>query len=62
MRRRPCQKDGRNDVLLITAKGQALWRSTWPIYAATIDDYFGSRRTRAEAEQLASLLAKLDGV
>ena len=65
----PCQKDGRNNVLLITANGPAnhgqrtgAARQQWPIYAATIDDHFGSRRTRAEAEQLASPLAKLDGV
>ena len=61
MERHPCQRDGRNNVLLITAKGRALRRSMWPVYAAAIDEHFGSRLTRAEAEQLARLLAKLDG-
>jgi len=61
MQRHPCQQDGRNNVLLITPKGRALRRSMWPVYAAAIDDHFGSRLTRAEAEQLAGLLAKLDG-
>jgi DNA-binding MarR family transcriptional regulator len=61
MQRRPCQQDGRNNVLLITGKGRALRRSMWPVYAAAIDDHFGSRLSRAEAEQLAGLLAKLDG-
>ena len=62
MQRQPCQQDGRNNVLWITPKGRALRRSMWPVYAAAIDDQFGSRLTRAEAEQLAGLLAKLDGI
>jgi DNA-binding MarR family transcriptional regulator len=59
MERHPCQRDGRNNILFITTKGRTLRRSIWPIYAAAIDHHFGSRLTRAEAEQLAVLLAKL---
>jgi len=59
MRRQQCQRDGRNNVLLLTAKGRALRRSMWPVYAAAIEAHFGSRLSRAEAEQLAGLLAKL---
>ncbi|HJZ31786.1 MAG TPA: MarR family transcriptional regulator [Hyphomicrobiaceae bacterium] len=57
--RRQCRLDGRNNVLCITSKGRALRRSMWPIYAAAIEQHLGSRLTRAEAEQLAALLAKL---
>ena len=41
-------------------KGRALRRSMWPVYAAAIEEHFGSRLSRAEAEQLAGLLAKLE--
>lgn len=59
--RHQCQKDGRNNVLVITAKGRALRRAMWPIYAAAIEEHFGARLTQTEAEQLAGLLGKLVG-
>jgi DNA-binding MarR family transcriptional regulator len=57
--RRQCQLDGRNNVLVITAKGRALRRRMWPIYAAAIEAHVGAHLTQAEAEQLARLLGKL---
>jgi DNA-binding MarR family transcriptional regulator len=57
--RRQCQLDGRNNVVLITAKGRALRRAMWPVYAAAIEEQFGARLSQAEAEQLARLLGKL---
>jgi DNA-binding MarR family transcriptional regulator len=57
--RHPCQLDGRNNVVLITAKGRALRRTMWPVYAAAIEEHFGVRLSPAEAEQLAGLLGKL---
>ena len=59
MERHQCQRDGRNNVLLLTAKGRGLRRSMWPVYAAAVEEHFGSRLSRAEAEQLAGLLGKL---
>ena len=59
MERHQCQRDGRNNVLLLTAKGRALRRSMWPVYAKAIEEHFGNRLSRAEAEQLAGLLGKL---
>jgi DNA-binding MarR family transcriptional regulator len=59
VQRQQCQRDGRNNVLSLTARGRALRRSMWPVYAAAIDEHFGSRLSRAEAEQLAKLLGKL---
>jgi len=57
--RHQCQRDGRNNVLIITAKGRALRRQMWPVYAAAISEHFGTRLSQAEAEQLATLMAKL---
>ena len=57
--RRQCPLDARNNVLLITAKGRALRRQMWPVYAKAIDEHFGARLSQAEAEQLARLLAKV---
>jgi DNA-binding MarR family transcriptional regulator len=57
--RRQCQIDGRNNVLLITAKGRALRRSMWPVYAAAIEEHFGAHLGEGDAEQLALLLGKL---
>jgi len=57
--RHQCQIDGRNNVLLITAKGRALRRAMWPAYAAAIEEHFAGRLSEAEAEQLLGLLSKL---
>ena len=57
--RRQCPLDARNNVLLITAKGRALRRQMWPVYAKAIEEHFGARLSQAEAEQLARLLAKV---
>lgn len=57
--RHQCQVDGRNNVVVITAKGRALRRTMWPVYAAAIEEQFGTRLTQAEAEQLVQLLTKV---
>ena len=57
--RHQCQQDGRNNVIAITAKGRALRRAMWPVYAAAIEEHFGARLTPEEAQQLSGLLAKL---
>jgi DNA-binding MarR family transcriptional regulator len=57
--RHQCQEDGRNNVVVITAKGRALRRAMWPVYAAAIEEHFGARLNQAEAEQLAELLTKV---
>lgn len=57
--RHQCQVDGRNNVVVITAKGRALRRAMWPVYAAAVEEHFGARLSQAEAEQLAHLLAKV---
>ena len=57
--RHQCQVDGRNNVVVITAKGRALRRTMWPVYAAAIEEQFGTRLNQAEAEQLVQLLTKV---
>lgn len=57
--RHQCQVDGRNNVVVITAKGRALRRAMWPVYAAAIEEQFGARLSQTEAEQLARLLSKV---
>src|SRR5215813_4532039 len=57
--RHPCQIDGRNNVLCITAKGRALRRAMWPVYAAAIEAHFGAHLSAVEASHLARLLGKL---
>ncbi len=57
--RRQCQIDGRNNVVIITAKGRALRRQMWPVYAAAIAEHVGAHLSEAEAAELARLLGKL---
>src|SRR5262245_13430151 len=57
--RHQCRIDGRNNVLLITAKGRALRRAMWPAYAAAIEAHFGACLTEAEAGELVRLLSKV---
>jgi DNA-binding MarR family transcriptional regulator len=57
--RHQCQIDGRNNVLRITAKGRALRRAMWPVYAAAIKAHFGAHLSAVEASHLAHLLGKL---
>jgi DNA-binding MarR family transcriptional regulator len=57
--RHQCQVDGRNNVVVITSKGRALRRAMWPVYAAAIEEQFGTRLNQAEAEQLVQLLTKV---
>lgn len=57
--RHQCQRDGRNNVLVITPKGRSVRRAMWPIYAAAIEEHFGAKLSHAEMEQLAGLLNKV---
>jgi DNA-binding MarR family transcriptional regulator len=57
--RRQCELDGRNNVLVISARGRALRRAMWPVYASAIQEHLGAHLSQAEAEQLVRLLSKL---
>jgi DNA-binding MarR family transcriptional regulator len=57
--KRPCEIDGRGQVLFITEEGKALRRRMWPIYSAAMQRHIGARLEPGEAEVLSNLLAKL---
>jgi DNA-binding MarR family transcriptional regulator len=57
--RRPCERDGRNNVLVITDKGRALRARMWPVYAAAIEAHVGRHLTEDDARTLADLLQHL---
>ncbi|WP_309085229.1 MarR family transcriptional regulator [Chelativorans sp.] len=57
--RHECSHDRRGQVLKITARGRALRRDTWAVYAQAIEDAVGARLSTEEAETLAVLLKKL---
>jgi DNA-binding MarR family transcriptional regulator len=57
--RHQCRLDGRNNVLVITAKGRNLRKAMWPAYAAAIQEHFGAHLSEAEAVRLTELLGKL---
>ncbi|MDX2145188.1 MAG: MarR family winged helix-turn-helix transcriptional regulator [Rhodospirillaceae bacterium] len=54
-----CKEDGRGQVLRITAAGRALLKKMWPAYRAAIVAHFAGKLTCADAETLATILAKL---
>ncbi len=51
--------DGRGQVLAITAKGRAMRRKIWPVYAAAIEAAVGTRLAEREARTLGDLLERL---
>ncbi|MFY7962338.1 MAG: MarR family winged helix-turn-helix transcriptional regulator [Elsteraceae bacterium] len=57
--RRPCEIDGRGQMVTITEEGRAIRRRMWPVYAAAIQTAVGDRLNEREAETLANLLGKL---
>jgi len=59
LQRHQCPKDGRNNVLAITAKGRELRRNMWPIYAQSLGAHVGAQLETAEATELARLLGRL---
>ncbi|MDI1283290.1 MAG: MarR family winged helix-turn-helix transcriptional regulator [Reyranella sp.] len=53
------EDDGRGQMLAITAKGRAVRRKIWPVYAAAIEAAVGTHLSPFEARTLADLLEKL---
>jgi DNA-binding MarR family transcriptional regulator len=59
--RRPCDDDGRGQIVALTKAGRERRRSTWPIYASAIQKAIATRLSEAEAAALDDLLGKLIG-
>lgn len=58
--RRPCNDDGRGQMIVITQQGQELLKRMWPIYRAAIQCHVGSKLDgEVAASELAKLLEKL---
>jgi DNA-binding MarR family transcriptional regulator len=55
----PCSTDGRGQMVVVTEAGRDLLARMWPVYRAAIGRHVGARLSEAEADALASLLAKL---
>ena len=51
--------DGRGQMLAITAKGRAMRKKIWPVYAAAIEAAVGAHLSPSEASTVADLLTKL---
>jgi DNA-binding MarR family transcriptional regulator len=54
--KRPCEEDGRGQVLVVTEKGRALRKRMWPAYLAAIRKHVGSHLSEAQARTLCRLL------
>lgn len=55
----PCEKDGRGQMVVITAAGHAMRRRMWPVYAEAISTVIGTRVSDCEATNLSALLDRL---
>jgi DNA-binding MarR family transcriptional regulator len=57
--RRPCDDDGRGQVIVITAAGRDIRRRMWAVYGAAIQRALGDHLSPKQAETLDALLGKL---
>jgi len=57
--RRPCDKDGRGQILFITKEGRGTLRKMWPVYQNALDIYFQRKLSEKEMVSLSEILAKL---
>ena len=55
----PCPDDARGAFAAITEQGRTMRRDMWPVYAASIEQHFAGKFSRAELEQLGALLGRL---
>lgn len=59
--RRPCDADGRGQLVALSEAGRDLLRRMWPAYRAAIQRHVGQKLAGGEALRLAALLARLSG-
>jgi DNA-binding MarR family transcriptional regulator len=57
--RRPCETDGRGQIIVLSGKGKELQRAMWPVYRAALNKAFSRRLSAAETAALSGLLARL---
>ena len=56
--RSPCPEDRRGQHAVLTAKGKAALRKTWPVYEKGIQEHFAGRYSEAESRRISSLLKR----
>ena len=56
--RAPCPEDRRGQHAVLTAKGRAALKKTWPVYQKSIGEHFASHFSDAEARRIAGLLER----
>jgi DNA-binding MarR family transcriptional regulator len=61
LERRPCDDDGRGQIVVITGAGKEMRKRMWPVYAEAIHHAVGARVSEREASRLSALLARLLG-
>ncbi len=57
--RRACDGDGRGQLVVLSAAGEAMRRRMWPVYAGLLAELVEHRLDAEDRAQLAGLLAKL---
>ncbi len=57
--RKPCDEDGRGQLLAVTDAGKSIRRKMWPVYARAIEAAIGQRLSSREADALDGLLGRL---
>lgn len=61
LERRPCDDDGRGQIVVITGAGRDMRKRIWPVYAEAINRAVGAHVSEREASSLSALLGKLVG-
>ncbi len=59
LRREAVPGDRRGSYAVLTEKGEAALRQTWPAYSQAIVEYFAKHLSDEEAEQLTELLSRM---
>ncbi len=57
-----CEEDGRGAQVQITLQGRNMVKNMWPVYDAAIHDHFAQYFSKAELEELSTLLGRVPGV
>ena len=57
--RKPCEEDGRGQILIATPKGEKLLRDMWPVYRLAIRTHFADNLGDKHANILGKILGEL---
>ena len=57
--REPCPEDRRGQHAVLTAKGKAALRRTWPVYARSIEQHFAAHLSDTEVKRMDKLLSRV---